>query len=175
MQGYNTFINVVLSYLIFIFLPQQFVIWTQLYIGSAPLFLYTLYFWIKIIKTKDIKNQSSIPQGSKIPAEWTQYMILNKSSPDMTNNWILKAEESEWERMRNHAWIRTTVWKQEWSCVRKGGLSCKARTLFSTMVHSTSSSWITTSFFNILTAYSSSESFRSASITCSHTHIHKQN
>lgn len=61
---------------------------------------------------------------------------------------------------------RTTVWKQEWSCVRNGGLSCSASTRFSTMVHSTSSSWITTSFFRILIAYSSSVPFLSASITC---------
>lgn len=59
----------------------------------------------------------------------------------------------------------TTVWKQECSCVRNGGLSSKASTRFSTMVHSTSSSWITTSFFRILTAYSSSVPFRSESMT----------
>lgn len=59
----------------------------------------------------------------------------------------------------------TTVWKHECSCVRKGGLSCCARTLFSTMVHSTSSSWITTSFFRIFIAYSSSVAFISASMT----------
>ncbi len=61
--------------------------------------------------------------------------------------------------------LPTTVWKHEWSCVRKGGLSCWARTLFSTMVHSTSSSWITTSFFRIFIAYSSSVAFISASMT----------
>lgn len=52
--------------------------------------------------------------------------------------------------------------------MRKGGLSLWANTLFSTMVHSTSSSWITTSFFRILMAYSSSVDFISASITCRH-------
>lgn len=62
--------------------------------------------------------------------------------------------------------LRTTVWKQECSCVRKGGLSFWAKTLFSTIVHSTSSSWITTSFFRILMAYSSSVDFISANITC---------
>lgn len=62
--------------------------------------------------------------------------------------------------------LHTTVWKQEWSAVRKGGLSLWAKTLFSTIVHSTSSSWITTSFFRILMAYSSSVDFISASITC---------
>lgn len=50
--------------------------------------------------------------------------------------------------------------------MRKGGLSLWAKTLFSTIVHSTSSSWITTSFFRILMAYSSSVDFISASITC---------
>lgn len=59
----------------------------------------------------------------------------------------------------------TMVWKQECSCVRKGGFPARASTLFSTMVHSTSSSWITTSFFRILMAYSSSVPFLSASIT----------
>ena len=49
--------------------------------------------------------------------------------------------------------------------MRKGGFPERARTLFSTMVHSTSSSWITTSFFKILIAYNSSAPFRSASIT----------
>ncbi|TNN42851.1 hypothetical protein EYF80_046964 [Liparis tanakae] len=57
------------------------------------------------------------------------------------------------------------VWKHECRYVRKGGLSCWARTLFSTMVHSTSSSWITTSFFRIFIAYSSSVAFISASMT----------
>lgn len=50
--------------------------------------------------------------------------------------------------------------------MRKGGLSLRAKTLFSTIVHSTSSSWITTSFFRIFIAYSSSVDFISASITC---------
>src|SRR4029434_11074506 len=69
---------------------------------------------------------------------------------------------------------RTTVWKQEWSWVRKCGLSSWASTLFSTMVHSTSSSWITTSFFRILMAYKMSESFISANITYTHTHTHRK-
>lgn len=70
--------------------------------------------------------------------------------------------------MEQDCLLHTTVWKQEWSCVRKGGLSLWANTLFSTIVHSTSSSWITTSFFRILMAYSSSVDFISASITCRH-------
>ena len=37
--------------------------------------------------------------------------------------------------------ILTMVWKQEWSWTRKGGLSAMARTRFSTIVQSTSSSW----------------------------------
>ena len=57
------------------------------------------------------------------------------------------------------------VWKHECSWVRKGGFPDRARTLFSTMVHSTSSSWITTSFFKIFMAYNSSVPFLSANIT----------
>ncbi len=57
------------------------------------------------------------------------------------------------------------VWKVECSCVKNGGFPDSANTLFSTMVHSTSSSWITTSFFRIFTAYKSSVPLRSASIT----------
>lgn len=49
--------------------------------------------------------------------------------------------------------------------MRKGGFPGSASTRFSTIVHSTSSSWITTSFFRILTAYSSSVPFRSESMT----------
>lgn len=70
------------------------------------------------------------------------------------------------ESCRVFFFVLTTVWKQEWSCVRKGGLSLSANTLFSTIVHSTSSSWITTSFFRIFMAYSSSVDFISANITC---------
>lgn len=65
--------------------------------------------------------------------------------------------------------LPTTVWKHECSCVRKGGFSCWARTLFSTIVHSTSSSWITTSFFKIFIAYSSSVVLISASMTLTDT------
>uniref|UniRef100_A0A182UYB0 Uncharacterized protein n=1 Tax=Anopheles merus TaxID=30066 RepID=A0A182UYB0_ANOME len=57
------------------------------------------------------------------------------------------------------------VWKQECSCTRNGGLLDRARTRFSTIVHSTSSSWMMMSFFRILIAYSSSVPLRSASIT----------
>uniref|UniRef100_A0A182JI04 Uncharacterized protein n=1 Tax=Anopheles atroparvus TaxID=41427 RepID=A0A182JI04_ANOAO len=57
------------------------------------------------------------------------------------------------------------VWKQECSCTRNGGLVESARTRFSTIVHSTSSSWMMMSFFRILIAYSSSVPLRSASIT----------
>jgi len=60
----------------------------------------------------------------------------------------------------------TMVWKQEWRATRKGGRPCIARTRFSIIVQSTSSSWIITSFLRILIAYSSSVPFRSASITC---------
>ena len=51
---------------------------------------------------------------------------------------------------------RTMVWKQEWSCTRKGGLAASASTRFSIMVHSTSSSCMMMSFFRILMAYNSS-------------------
>ena len=74
----------------------------------------------------------------------------------------------------------TTDWKQEWSLTRKGGFPDRASTLFSTIVHSTSSSchyypqirsysscftWIMMSFFRIFTANSSSDPFLSASNT----------
>ena len=62
--------------------------------------------------------------------------------------------------------VVTMVWKQECSWVRKGGFPGRASTRFSTIVHSTSSSWMTTSFFRIFTAYSSSVPFRSESMTC---------
>ena len=42
----------------------------------------------------------------------------------------------------------TSVWKQECSPVKNGCLAESARILFSIIVHSTSSSWIITSFFN---------------------------
>lgn len=61
----------------------------------------------------------------------------------------------------------TMLWKVECSCVKNGGFPANANTLFSTMVHSTSSSWITTSFFRIFIAYRSSVPLRSASITYS--------
>lgn len=81
-------------------------------------------------------------------------------------SWIIRPDPTLAESPRVPGGVSpTTVWKHEWRCVRKGGLSCRARTLFSTIVHSTSSSWITTSFFRILTAYSSSVAFISTSMT----------
>ena len=59
----------------------------------------------------------------------------------------------------------TMVWKHEWRWTRKGGFWAIAKTLFSTITHSMSSSWMMTSFFNTLIAYNSSVPFRSASIT----------
>ena len=47
------------------------------------------------------------------------------------------------------------VWKHECNETRNGGFSGRARTRFSVIVHSTSSSWIITSFFRILMANSS--------------------
>jgi len=61
--------------------------------------------------------------------------------------------------------ILTIVWKQECNWTRKGGFSPSARTRFSIMVHSTSSSWMITSFLSILMAYNSSLPLRSASKT----------
>ena len=40
------------------------------------------------------------------------------------------------------------VWKQEWRLVKKGWFAASARILFSVIVHSTSSSWMITSFFS---------------------------
>ena len=59
----------------------------------------------------------------------------------------------------------TVVWKHECIWTRNGGFWARARTRFSTIVHSTSSSCIMMSFFNILMAYNSSVPFLSASIT----------
>ena len=64
-----------------------------------------------------------------------------------------------------YVWSLTTVWKHEWRWTRKGGFPDRASTLFSTMVHSTSSSWMIMSFLRILIAYNSSEPFLSANIT----------
>lgn len=60
---------------------------------------------------------------------------------------------------------RSIVWKQECNWTRNGGLLDRANTRFSTIVHSTSSSWMMMSFFRILMAYSSSVPLRSANIT----------
>ena len=43
------------------------------------------------------------------------------------------------------------VWKHECRLVRKGWLAARARILFSVIVHSTSSSWMITSFFSTCT------------------------
>lgn len=48
--------------------------------------------------------------------------------------------------------ILTMVWKHECNWTRNGGLLGRARTRFSIIVHSTSSSWMITSFFKILMA-----------------------
>ena len=67
-------------------------------------------------------------------------------------------------------WIQSTmVWKQECRATRKGGFPAMASTRFSIMVHSTSSSWMITSFLRILIAYSSSVPFRSANTTWTRT------
>jgi len=49
----------------------------------------------------------------------------------------------------------TIVWKHEWRLTRNGGFSGSASTRFSVIVHSTSSSCMITSFFNIFIANSS--------------------
>ena len=66
---------------------------------------------------------------------------------------------------------RSMVWKQECSCTKNGGLLDNAKTRFSTIVHSTSSSCIMMSFFKILMAYSSSVPFLSANITLNTTPV----
>ncbi|EUB61476.1 hypothetical protein EGR_03540 [Echinococcus granulosus] len=48
------------------------------------------------------------------------------------------------------------------------GFCCRPNTLFSTTVHSTSSSWIMMSFFNTLIAYTSSVFLCSAKLTRGH-------
>lgn len=59
----------------------------------------------------------------------------------------------------------TGVWKQQYSCVRYGWQRASDSTLFSVMVHSTSSSCKMMSFFNTLTAKTRSLPFSLASIT----------
>lgn len=59
----------------------------------------------------------------------------------------------------------TLVWKEQYRCVRKGLSQARASTLFSTMVHSTSSSISTTSFFRALMAKYSLCPFSSANST----------
>lgn len=71
-------------------------------------------------------------------------------------------------RIRGQDSRPTMVWKHECSWTRNGGLLARARTLFSIMVHSTSSSWMMMSFFRILMAYSSS-------VPCGDTHTRYRN
>ena len=59
----------------------------------------------------------------------------------------------------------TIVWKQQMSWTMKRGLSCRARTRFSIMAHSTSSFCTSASFFNSLMAHRCSDPLRSASTT----------
>lgn len=61
----------------------------------------------------------------------------------------------------------TIVWKHEWSWTKNGGFCDSASTRFSTIVHSTSSSWMIMSFLRIFMANKSSVPFRSANITYS--------
>lgn len=110
---------------------------------------------------------------------WIHFMVIYREGSFKTDylGWGWRGW-GEW--MRKTSWNKqnafisdclvshqlTMVWKQECSCTRNGGLLERAKTRFSIMVHSTSSSWIMTSFFRILMAYSSSVPLRSANITC---------
>lgn len=69
-------------------------------------------------------------------------------------------------RFRYHTQLPTIVWKQECKYTRNGGFLGSASTRFSAMVHSTSSSWTTTSFFKIFTANTSFVILCSARTTC---------
>ena len=59
----------------------------------------------------------------------------------------------------------TLVWKHECKEVKNGWLADNAKMRFSVMVHSTSSSWMMTSFLRTLMAKTSSVSFFSHSMT----------
>ena len=59
----------------------------------------------------------------------------------------------------------TLVWKHECKEVKNGWLADNAKMRFSVMVHSTSSSWMMTSFLRTLMAKTSSVSLFSANIT----------
>ena len=55
-------------------------------------------------------------------------------------------------KSREFYYYHTWDWNAEWRCVKNGCLVASARTLLSTIVHSTSSSSKTTSFFSALIA-----------------------
>ena len=74
----------------------------------------------------------------------------------------LRMTSWHWQRTKQH----TLVWKQEWRPVRNGCLADRARILFSVIVHSTSSSWMMTSFLRTFTANTWPLDLCSAIITC---------
>lgn len=63
-----------------------------------------------------------------------------------------KRERDKGREREREKKILTMVWKHECNWTRNGGLLGRARTRFSIIVHSTSSSWMITSFFKILMA-----------------------
>lgn len=63
-----------------------------------------------------------------------------------------KRERDKGRERKREKKILTMVWKHECNWTRNGGLLGRARTRFSIIVHSTSSSWMITSFFKILMA-----------------------
>ena len=80
---------------------------------------------------------------------------------------LVKKNQSFWRR------TLAFVWKHECRAVKYGCWLAKARMRFSVMVHSTSSSWMITSFFSTLIANTSWVFLCSAIITCNDNEVHR--
>lgn len=122
-------------------------------------------FWRDIRRSVQVKLVAVLDVEHEIPS----VQVLHHEEEVLLDTEMQRGQCSEWtstdERLSR---FLTLVWKVQQRCVRKGFSQAKERTLLSTMVHSTSSSISTTSFFRAFTAKNWPFFFSSAKNTWKH-------
>lgn len=124
----------------------------KIYTATGSLNFPTCWIWY-------IRSPPPINSITKYKRSWSiffslDFLLINNSFSHPIRLFDLKNHELFWEAKGKYK-FHTIVWKQEWRVTKNGDLSGKAKTLFSVMVHSTSSSCTMISFFKILMANNS--------------------
>lgn len=105
--------------------------------------------------TNTFKHSLRVNAISKKPSisyQVTIWKICHLSSQCSFVHFTSSVFSSKKRVLSNEKSLLTAVWKLEWSAVRYGWPADRANTRLSIIVHSTSSSWRTVSFFKIFMA-----------------------